>query len=176
MPPARARHGKLLTFGRLLKRKQLHHMVQSAILSSVSYGHQVLGTNNTELREARHQQAQVESARVDGRSISLMLLLSDVDKVDPAYKLCKGPLMALASAVWDSWMPLPILRSGVKEAWGRLSQHTSPWQSIRGPFSACVASALRLGISMQGLQWHHPSIGDFSPLDLSPRTLGLIFD
>eukprot|EP00959_Pyramimonas_sp_CCMP1952_P223577 4674774-Pyramimonas_sp.AAC.1 len=82
--------------------------------------------------------------------------------------------MALAAAVWDSWMPLSIPSGGLEEAWGRLSQQPSPWQSIRSPFSASVASALRPGISMKGLQWHHPSIGDFSPVDLSPRTLALV--
>eukprot|EP00959_Pyramimonas_sp_CCMP1952_P068503 1429469-Pyramimonas_sp.AAC.1 len=81
-------------------------MVQATVMSSTSYGHQVPGTNNGELREARHQQAQVEATRVHGRSVSLMLQMSQVDRVDPAYGLNKGPLLALASAVWDSWLPV----------------------------------------------------------------------
>eukprot|EP00959_Pyramimonas_sp_CCMP1952_P306251 6409610-Pyramimonas_sp.AAC.1 len=61
--------------------------------------------------------------------------MSQVDRVDPAYRLNKGPLLALASAVWDSWLPVSVVRGGLEDAWRRLSDHGPPWQSIRGPSS-----------------------------------------
>eukprot|EP00959_Pyramimonas_sp_CCMP1952_P214663 4492432-Pyramimonas_sp.AAC.1 len=47
----------------------------------------------------------------------------------------------------------------------------SPWKAIRGPFSACVATAKRLGISIDGLRWFHPVDGYLSLAEQCPRAI-----
>eukprot|EP00959_Pyramimonas_sp_CCMP1952_P023086 485574-Pyramimonas_sp.AAC.1 len=73
-------------------------MIQSAVMASVKYGGSVHGTNSTLLREARSLQAHVQSNRLAGKSVTLLLMLSDKPSSDPAFQLQLDPLLAFATA------------------------------------------------------------------------------
>eukprot|EP00959_Pyramimonas_sp_CCMP1952_P020600 434682-Pyramimonas_sp.AAC.1 len=64
-----------------------------------------------------------------------------------------------------------MLEQGLRDAVVRLTDHGNPWASISGPFSACAATALRLGISMQGFVWSHPRHGEVSVAQSGPRAV-----
>ena len=83
-----------------------------------------------------------------------------------------APITALAMALWDTWVP----RRFVLRAWVTASMTAagaaSTWRSVRGPVSAALASAKRLG-------WQCSEVGRFTTpegvvLDLAsccPRTI-----
>eukprot|EP00959_Pyramimonas_sp_CCMP1952_P194265 4062359-Pyramimonas_sp.AAC.1 len=144
-------------------------MVRAAAQASTSYGSGVMGATGTELREARFLQASVQSQKLAGRSVTLLLQMAGVKKVDPAFKLCAAPLLHLADAVWESWAPAPLILPGLDSAQQALDNTSVPWRSVRGPFTSCVASARRLGIAIEGLVFSHESVGRFSLLELCPR-------
>eukprot|EP00959_Pyramimonas_sp_CCMP1952_P051079 1067405-Pyramimonas_sp.AAC.1 len=64
-----------------------------------------------------------------------------------------------------------MLEQGLRDAVERFTDHGNPLASIRGPFSACAATALRLRISMQGFVRSHPRRGEVSILQSGPRTV-----
>eukprot|EP00959_Pyramimonas_sp_CCMP1952_P073888 1544408-Pyramimonas_sp.AAC.1 len=105
-------------------------------------------------------QARVQANSLDGKSVALLLMLSERRHIDPAYELQCAPLLQYATAVWEHWDPRAILEQGLRDAVERFTDHGSPWASIRGPFSACAVAALRLRISMQGFVWSHPRRGE----------------
>eukprot|EP00959_Pyramimonas_sp_CCMP1952_P168411 3518987-Pyramimonas_sp.AAC.1 len=151
--PAMRRGHKLLLLRGLGKRRFLHNVLQSAVLSSTRYRGSVLGTNGCDLRAARTLQAHVQSQRLSGRSVALMLTLAHKPSVDPFYPLNLDPLMAFAHAVWDNWLPRRMLEQGIVAEVERLEGHVSPWSSIRGPFSVCAATAQRIGLVISGFSW-----------------------
>eukprot|EP00959_Pyramimonas_sp_CCMP1952_P333568 6985448-Pyramimonas_sp.AAC.1 len=79
-------------------------------------------------------------------------MLAEVPRCDPVYRLNMDPLLAFASAVWDLWLPAKLLEQGITEAYERIQQSGNAWGSVRGPFSACAATAIRLEILVQGFQ------------------------
>eukprot|EP00959_Pyramimonas_sp_CCMP1952_P279593 5845902-Pyramimonas_sp.AAC.1 len=64
-----------------------------------------------------------------------------------------------------------MLEQGLRDAVERLTGHGNPWASVRGPFSACAATAMRRGISMQSFLWSHPRHGEVSVVQSGPRTV-----
>eukprot|EP00959_Pyramimonas_sp_CCMP1952_P221745 4635548-Pyramimonas_sp.AAC.1 len=60
-----------------------------------------MGSNGRELAQARLHQATVQSQRVSGRSITLMLQLSGIPRIDPAHHLNVSPLLSIATSLWD---------------------------------------------------------------------------
>eukprot|EP00959_Pyramimonas_sp_CCMP1952_P396071 8298585-Pyramimonas_sp.AAC.1 len=75
-----------------------------------------------------------------------------------------------ATAVWDGLLPRRLLEQGLTTAVHRLQHSGNPWASVRGPFSACAATALRLGLVIQGFVWRHAVLGEISVLDFGPRS------
>eukprot|EP00959_Pyramimonas_sp_CCMP1952_P383460 8035429-Pyramimonas_sp.AAC.1 len=82
--------------------------------------------------------------------VTLLLMLSERRQIDPAYELQCAPPLQFATAAWELCQPRAMLEQGLQDAVARLTDHGNPWASIRGPFSACAAAALRLGVGMQG--------------------------
>eukprot|EP00959_Pyramimonas_sp_CCMP1952_P114088 2385728-Pyramimonas_sp.AAC.1 len=85
-------------------------------------------------------------------------MLADSPRTDPAYSLNLDPLRTLATALWEQRPPCRMLGQGL---------------SIRGPFSACAATALRLGISFDGFSWSHPDLGCVDVSEVGLRTVSL---
>ena len=71
-------------------------------------------------------------------------------KVEPAFPAHCGPIVAWATAVWESWLPLPTLRALFRLGSRLQDTCTSPWSRVKGPGSAVVATAQRLGWRVVG--------------------------
>eukprot|EP00959_Pyramimonas_sp_CCMP1952_P326540 6835273-Pyramimonas_sp.AAC.1 len=106
-------------------------MVQAAPLASCKYGGAVDGANCTELRLARAMQAHLQVAELSGRSLTLLLMMSEAPRCDPAYKLTIEPLQMFAVAVWDGLLPVRMLEQGITDAVHRFSDHGNPWAGIK---------------------------------------------
>eukprot|EP00959_Pyramimonas_sp_CCMP1952_P250128 5228666-Pyramimonas_sp.AAC.1 len=66
-------------------------------------------------------------------------------------------------------MPLRTLEKGIAAAAARLGPHSSPWQAIKGPFSALWASLHRVGIDCSNIRgWIFPNGQVVNPLELCP--------
>ena len=102
-----------------------------------------------------------------------MLMLAPSPRADPAYSLNIDVLCAYAAAVWERWLPSRMLEQGLQDAFERLRGNQNPWASIRGPFSACVATCLRIGVEPNGFVWTHSTLGSINVQELSPRTVAL---
>eukprot|EP00959_Pyramimonas_sp_CCMP1952_P281091 5875857-Pyramimonas_sp.AAC.1 len=109
MNASRVRHKKILTLSGKLARSRVHRMVRAAAQASTSYGSGVMGCNGRELTLARFQQASVQSQKLAGRSIPLMLQSSGMPRMDPAHHLNVSPLLSIASSLWDGRVPRVVV-------------------------------------------------------------------
>eukprot|EP00959_Pyramimonas_sp_CCMP1952_P183308 3832433-Pyramimonas_sp.AAC.1 len=50
-------------------------------------------------------------ARPAGKSATAVLMLSGAKTLDPIFAAALGPVMMLARAVWEQWIPTSMLRS-----------------------------------------------------------------
>ena len=66
-------------------------------------------------------------------------------KADPAFAAHEAPIVKWAEAVWEGWLPRAALSKLVDVAVIDLANRRSPWGMVKGPASAFVASAWRLG-------------------------------
>ena len=66
-------------------------------------------------------------------------------RADPAFAAHEDPIGKWSEAVWSQWLPRAALDKLVQFALSLVSAGTVPWRAVRGPASAFVASALRLG-------------------------------
>eukprot|EP00959_Pyramimonas_sp_CCMP1952_P147015 3077187-Pyramimonas_sp.AAC.1 len=76
-------------------------------------------------------QAHVQVAKLSGRSLTLLLMVSEAPRCDPACKLNIEPLQMFAVAVWDGLLPVRLLEQGIKDAVHRFSDHGNPWAGIK---------------------------------------------
>eukprot|EP00959_Pyramimonas_sp_CCMP1952_P036278 759186-Pyramimonas_sp.AAC.1 len=71
-------------------------------------------------------------------AIDLALVPGDTTAVDPAYLCTVNPIMMLAQAFWDSWMPREILCRMLLNADKSLREARTPWSKVVGPVSAAL--------------------------------------
>ena len=86
-------------------------------------------------------------------------------KVDPAFPAHCAPIVAWATAVWEQWFPLPTLRALCNQGLKLLRVATSPWPRVKGPGTALVATAARLGWEVAGpttMRTHSGQVLDLS--------------
>eukprot|EP00959_Pyramimonas_sp_CCMP1952_P090530 1895064-Pyramimonas_sp.AAC.1 len=95
-------------------------MVRAAVQASTSYGSGAMSSSGRELAQARFHQSSVQSQRAAGRSITLMLQLSGIPRIDPAYHLNVSPLLSVATSIWDGWVPRGVVVQGLEGAWQKL--------------------------------------------------------
>ena len=141
-------------------------IVKRAQVPSIMYGAQVMGLSDTRLSELRHSVAATAGGNHKGRSSHLVLL---ADGSDPAVAAYTAPILAWAKA-WKETHLQPNLREHLQAAWKkwvmRVARARVPWQVVRGPAGAFVATVRRLGWQTQAA---HSITVDGEVLDL--RTL-----
>ena len=69
---------------------------------------------------------------------------------DPASLAHSLPICNLATAVWESWVPLHAISAALGHADDSLRRAVTPWQVVAGPVAAAIASAFRIGWSWLG--------------------------
>ena len=117
----------------------------------MTFGEAVAGVSPSLLLQQQRRAAAAAAAPSNGccgQSLNLALIVADESphgKADPAFAAHLGPVGEWAQAVWESWMPMPALQRLISSAQRRLTSAARPWSVVRGPGSAVVATAWRLG-------------------------------
>ncbi|CAK0868169.1 unnamed protein product, partial [Prorocentrum cordatum] len=173
IPVAKAKLKRLRHLqGASARKKTLQHMARAAIETTVTFGTSVQGTSMTELDTLRTLAAAALDSRSSGRSRTMALLLTPSPRMDPIYRATLEPVKAFMHVLWRDLMPQRTLEKGIAAAAARLGPHSSPWQAIKGPFSALWASLHRVGVDCSNLRgWIFPNGQVVNPLELCPRSV-----
>ena len=128
--------------------------------AALTFGVSNMGVSNTMLHS---QRIAVAAASVPGGAgdLELTLCLADGSSsghVDPAFEAHEGPIGKWAEAIWESWLPLSLLRRNFHKAVSTLDREKPEWRKVTGPALAFVASAYRLG-------WHLTSLSEVTTAD-----------
>eukprot|EP00959_Pyramimonas_sp_CCMP1952_P271106 5667874-Pyramimonas_sp.AAC.1 len=88
-------------------------------------------------------------------------------KCDPIFRATLEPVKAFMHVLWRALMPISTLQKGLAAAAARLGSRSSPWQAIKGPFSALWASLKRAGVEASELRaWIFPNGQVIDPAQL----------
>ena len=124
-------------------------VVKRAQVPPIMYGAQVMGISDTRLSELRHSVAATAGGNHKGRSSQLVLL---ADGADPGVAANTAPILAWANA-WNETHHQPRLVEHLQAAWKRwvlkVARAKVPWQVVRGPAGAFIATVRRLGWQTQ---------------------------
>ncbi|CAK0855147.1 unnamed protein product, partial [Prorocentrum cordatum] len=122
-----------------------HEVIRRAKVPSLPYGVNVMGMADTKLGELRQSVATATAGNAKGRSTCLTLLADDVD---PGILASASPILAWA----QTWQEaegdpslVPTLQAACKRLVFRVGHAKAPWQQVRGPAAAFVATVKRLG-------------------------------
>ena len=82
-----------------------------------------------------------------GRSATLDLALSraKVTALDPRYRFNSGPIVALASALWDNWVPRKWVLRAWNCAFGEVNANGFTWREVTDGLTAAAATCSRIG-------------------------------
>ena len=132
---------------RLVGVKNTHMLIRTGGLPALVYGQCNTGVSNSHLHAQRSSVAAagVPSGAGDLDFTLIMMDGSPNGKADPAFAGHCDPIVSWAEAVWSSWLPLYVLTSIASSALNVLRVCMNPWNCVRGPGAAFVASAQRLG-------------------------------
>ncbi|CAK0823664.1 unnamed protein product, partial [Prorocentrum cordatum] len=143
-------------------------IIRQGKVPSAMYGVQVMGMANATLASLRQSVAASFRGNAMGRSSPLTLLAQGAD---PAIRANTEPLVNWAMA-WQEVANQDGLQAQLQSAWKkwvlRVGRARAPWQQVRGPAGAFIATKQRLG--WETLAAHSITIGE-EHLDL--RTLPL---
>ena len=70
---------------------------------------------------------------------------SPLGRADPAYEAHSQPIVTWAMATWEKWMPPNLMKDMVVSASRDLALAKRIWAGVKGPASALIASAARIG-------------------------------
>ncbi len=119
----------------------------------MQYGQAPMGVAPSLLHGQRVSAMAVVAAGARGRDLDLTLLLADTaptQRTDPAFAAHIDPIYKWAQAVWCHWVPHSLLNHMVTRARLALTKARKVWSVVKGPASATVATAARLGWTVHG--------------------------
>ena len=126
------------------------YAVQATAMPAIGYGLETAGISNTALRQLRCMVNNAAGTPTGGGNYEAELFARDAlhGRLDPAFDAHAKPLAAWATAWWDAWRSPEQLEASFSKAHSDLRgcvAHTEIWQRVRGPTSAAIATASRLG-------------------------------
>ena len=138
------RFRKLAAVGVATKR-----LLRTGGTAALTYGQGIFGVAPSVLLAQRRAvaAASAPSSGPCGQDLDMALAMADGSakgRADPAYEAHLQPIGQWAEAIWDEWLPSAAMSRLVTTAARLLRRVTSPWQNVRGPAAAMLASADRL--------------------------------
>ena len=171
---ARARVPKVKKFHvKGVQARATQRVAQAGLQASFQYGVDCTGLTNQQLSIARTIVFCACEPRTAGKSRTLSLMLQGRGQLDPAFRAARAPVEAMASALWQTWLPKHVLATVCTWA----SQHVLTWAQVKGPGGALVLTLARLGWTLHEFPvWrsHKGVLIDFS--QLCPRTILKLVD
>ncbi len=162
--------GRLARYNRIRRaRVDAARLLRTGGMAVMTYGDAVLGVSPTALARRRTAAATAVSSPTRGRDTDISLVLAGAD---PAVAAHVDVLGQWADAVWEGWVPKPILEHTIAAARRKLSRARRPWATVAGPAAAAVATASRIGWRFEGATQLVTDAGDTIDLSLdSPAVL-----
>lgn len=117
--------------------------------ASFTYGQYATGVPPSTLQIQRRAVAAAvaPASGPGGQNVDLALIMadgSDRGRADPAFDAHTQPICFWAMAIWNDWMPVAELQTMIWEAKTKLTLAAFPWQHVKGPAAATVATCARL--------------------------------
>ena len=131
--------------------RRSHLVLRTGGTAALVYGQANTRVSNSMLLAQRQAVAAASVHRGAG-DLDLTLILADGGphgKADPAFAAHEDPIGMWAEAVWCMWLPRSALTKLAAHAIRSLVSLSSPWASVVGPAGAFVASAQRLGWTIE---------------------------
>ena len=132
---------------RMEGRRNVELVLKTGATAGLTFGAEAMGVSSTMLLSQRRAVAATLVGSGAG-DLDLRLILAELEsrgKFDPAFPAHCGPIVTWATAVWESWLPLPTLRALYQQGCKLRSLSSSPWPRVKGPGAALFATAARLG-------------------------------
>lgn len=145
--------GRTVRFRKLKQVKvDASRLVRTGAVKAMTYKQAVAGVANTTLlAQGRAVAAAVAPAVcARGQCLDMTLMLAGGTakrRADPAHDAHMMPIGQWAQAVWHEWLPLKALSKLIASAKRtvRMLQPCEVWKQVKGPATAMVASAQRIG-------------------------------
>ncbi|CAK0904509.1 unnamed protein product [Prorocentrum cordatum] len=138
---------KLKGFQQVLGRKCLKVFAAGPMAGAV-YGSDLFGISDRELLNLRRMAMSTVEPRAQGRSLSVLCLLSD----DPTWRGCCAPVIRWAKEVWTlhtHGFPWTLSWAELRDGWSAVSASDDhSWSKVAGPISALRVTWYRLGWTM----------------------------
>ena len=144
---------------------KVRSLVTQGVVPATTFGAKVTGAPWYLIAQARSLAHRALYLHTAMRSVTIDLALASKSprSADPAYTMLAGPILSLASAFWESWVPKGWILRTWRTAHEAISITTMKWNKVNGPLSAALASARRLG-------WDTATMGSLKSKE------GLVFD
>lgn len=137
----------------------------AGLLPALDYGVSVTGLAEAELQSMRTQVFKAIEARPEGKSRTLALMLMPQKHLDPIFAATLEPVVALATALWEQWLPRKVLSDCMDWTCG----HVRSWGQVRGPLAAALLSMRRVGWSWMSVScWQTRGGTRFDPCEVGP--------
>jgi hypothetical protein len=121
-------------------------LLRTGGLAAMTYGVAVMGLSPSALMKQRRAAAAALAVTNAGGDLDLTLALAGAD---PAVAAHAEPIGTWAMAAWESWVPRCTMLRSVASAAQRLGKARNVWNAVHGPAAAMVATATRLGWTVQ---------------------------
>ena len=106
-----------------------------------------------------------------GQDLDLTLMMADASangRADPAFDAHKAHIVTWAFAVWETWLPIPLLEQLMANAIPTLRNARRVWAMVKGPAAAVVATVARIGWQMLNATQVLTYVGHMLDLKLDP--------
>ena len=132
---------------RQLNRVQRSRLIKPHVHAAACWGMEVVGASNSQIRVRRALAHKLATKHPQGRSATMDLACAGKKgrTGDPAPKLLTGPIVQMASALWDQWVPRAWVLAVWHDEWQRASSVKASWNAVTDPVRAAMISANRLG-------------------------------
>ena len=104
----------------------------------------MVGINDTQLFQLRRQARKAACRHTAGRNLTIDLALLG-DQVDPAYRCNRDPILMWLQGLWDHRLPRAWMQTAFLRATHDMAKCKRPWQVVKGPAGAVVATLRRIG-------------------------------
>ena len=122
------------------------HYVVSIINSSHTYGSDCIGASPSQVKKCRAAAHRGVTRSPTGRSATFDLALSRAQPtaLDTTYRLNSGAIVALASALWDNWVPRHWILRTWNEAFLQANDVGFSWNTVNDGMMAVAATCKRI--------------------------------
>ena len=167
----RARLGRFASLSRA--RVDTAKLLRTGGIQAMIFGEGVTGVSDSMLYTQRTSAARAAAppAGCCGQDLDLALMMADASasgRADPAFDAHKVPIATWALAVWETWLPIPMLNQMMASAIPTLRNAKRVWAMVKGPAAAVVATAARIGWQILNATQIWTDVGHLLDLSLDP--------